>query len=244
MARISRKGAEMQGYLRVFIGWDPKQAVAYDVARYSLVRHSSITLEVIPLKQSELRESGMYWRPRDPLASTEFTYTRFLVPYLAEYAGFALFFDCDFLWLDDIGKLLEHTSDDFAVACVKHDYAPKELTKMGGLPQTTYPRKNWSSLMLFNCEHTETISLTPEVVNTASPQFLHRFGWANDSSIGSLPVQWNWLEGWYDESEVASSPSCIHYTRGGPWLPGCEDVGYSELWLAERDRMATDSDGF
>src|SRR5437588_411598 len=136
---------------RIFIGFDQREPEAYEVAKFSLARRASIPVAVEPIKLADLRARGLYTRDADPLASTEFTYSRFFTPYLAGYAGWALFCDCDFLWLGDIAGLVEYTRTPKALYCVQHDYTPKETTKMDGKPQTTYPRKNWSSLMLFNC---------------------------------------------------------------------------------------------
>ena len=173
---------------------------------------------------------------RDPLAATEFTYTRFLTPALAGYQGWALFCDCDFLWLGDIAGLLDYTRSQKAVYCVQHDYRPTEKTKMDGAVQTVYPRKNWSSLMLFNCDHPSVRGLTPEVVNRESGAYLHRMQWAKDDEIGALPVDWNWLEGW-NEKPSLGTPKAVHFTRGGPWFEQWRNVDYGDLWLAERAAM-------
>ena len=139
--------------LRVYIGWDKREPIAYDVAKLSLERRATVPVDVQPIKIDDLRARRLYWRDQDPLASTEFTYTRFLTPALADFRGWALFCDCDFLWLGDIAGLGEFMKVPKAVYCVQHDYTPKETTKMDGAVQTSYPRKNWSSLMLFNCDH-------------------------------------------------------------------------------------------
>ena len=167
----------MTAPFRIFIGWDQREPEAYDVAKFSLERRASIPVEVAPIKLDELRARGLYWRDQDPLASTEFTYSRFLTPALAGFKGWALFCDCDFLWLGDIAGLPQYTKSPKAVYCVQHDYTPKETTKMDGAVQTAYPRKNWSSLMLFNCDHPAVRSLTPEVVNRESGAYLHRMQW-------------------------------------------------------------------
>src|SRR5438105_4348608 len=138
---------------RIFIGWDRREPIAYDVAKFSLERRASLPVQVTPIKLDDLRHRGLYWRSEDPLASTEFTYSRFLTPMLAGYRGWALFCDCDMLFLGDIADLIEYSKTPCAVYCVKHEYKPKESVKMDGKVQTLYPRKNWSSLMLFNCEH-------------------------------------------------------------------------------------------
>jgi hypothetical protein len=191
---------------------------------------------VEPLRQPDLRQLGLDHRPVDPLASTEFTYTRFLVPHLAGYQGWALFCDCDFLWLADVAELLALADDRYAVMCVQHDHRPPETVKMDGATQTVYPRKNWSSLVLYNCGHPANAALTPEVVNRESGAYLHRFQWLPDAAIGALPETWNWLEGW-SAPPAGGPPNAVHFTRGGPWFEAWQAVGYADLWLAERDRV-------
>lgn len=217
---------------RVFVGWDSREPEAYAVCAHSLQRHASITLIITPIKQQELRAQNLYWRERDPLASTEFTYTRFLTPLLAGFDGHALFCDCDFLWTGDIAELVALIDPVKAVSCVQHDHQPPEDTKMDDAVQTRYPRKNWSSLMLFNCAHPSVRQLTAETVNTQTGAYLHRMQWAADDEIGAIPETWNWLEGW-SKKPASGVPKVIHYTRGGPWFEKWRDVDYAELWNAE-----------
>ncbi len=221
---------------RVYIGWDKREPEAYEVAKFSLIRRSSIPVTVTPIKLDDLRVRGLYRREEDPLASTEFTYSRFLTPALADYHGWALFCDCDFLWLGDIAGLVDYTRTPKAVYCVQHDYRPTEKTKMDGAVQTTYPRKNWSSLMLFNCDHPAVRSLTPDVVNRENGAYLHRMQWVADADIGALPIEWNWLEGW-NEKPPRGTPKAVHFTRGGPWFAAWQNVDYGDLWVAERRAM-------
>ncbi len=219
--------------LRVFIGWDSREQEAYAVAEHSLRRRASIPLDVRPLRQSDLREAGLYSREADPLAATEFTYTRFLTPLLAGFHGHALFFDCDFLWTGDVAELVALADPDLAVSCVQHDHRPSESTKMDGAIQTRYPRKNWSSLMLFNCAHPSTRRLDAGVVNTETGAFLHRMAWAADEEIGALPAEWNWLEGASERPIDGRPPKAIHFTRGGPWFPQWRHVAFADRWLEE-----------
>jgi hypothetical protein len=227
----------MSDPLRVFVGWDQREPVAYDVCRYSLERRSSIPLDIRPIKLEDLRARGLYWRQEDPLASTEFTYSRFLTPALADFTGMALFCDCDFLWLADIAGLIHAAESGKAVHCVQHDYRPSEAVKMDGRAQTQYPRKNWSSLMLFDCAHPAVCALTPAVVNSESGAYLHRMQWVDDKDIGALPMEWNWLEGW-NQKPVVGTPGAVHFTRGGPWFAHWQNVDYAREWCAERDAMA------
>ena len=218
--------------LRVFIGWDSREDIAYQVARRSLLRHATIPVDVVPIKLDDLVKQGLYTRTVDPLASTEFTYSRFLTPHLAGFDGWALFVDCDFLFFGDVAKLQAYMNPAHAVACVHHDYTPKEATKMDGVPQSVYPRKNWSSFMLFNCAHPSTRQLTVERVNSETGAYLHRMQWARDEEIGEVPASWNWLEGW-SEPPATGKPDAVHYTRGGPWFENWQDVAYAEDWKAE-----------
>jgi hypothetical protein len=221
---------------RIFMGWDQREPEAYEVARFSLKRHASIPVEVVPIKLDELKARGLYRRGEDPLASTEFTYSRFLTPALAGFEGWALFCDCDFLWLGDVAGLREFADENKALYCVQHDYRPTETTKMNGKVQTVYPRKNWSSLMLFNCDHPSVRKLTPELVNSETGAYLHRLQWVADDEIGALPEEWNWLEGW-SQRPGSGTPKAVHFTRGGPWFEQWRDVDYGDLWLAERARV-------
>jgi hypothetical protein len=224
-----------EGPFRIFVGWDSREPEAFAVCAYSLKRHASIPIRVTPIKQEELRARGLYWRERDPLASTEFTYTRFLTPLLAGYRGHALFCDCDFLWTGDVAELVALANADMAVSCVQHDHRPPEQTKMDDAVQTRYPRKNWSSLMLFNCGHPSVRKLDAQRVNTESGAYLHRMQWAGDDEIGALPEAWNWLEGWC-KAAPGEIPKVIHYTRGGPWFAKWQDVQFAELWCEEWER--------
>jgi len=128
-----------------------------------------------------------------------------------------------------------------AVLCVQHDYQPTDLTKMDGKVQSVYPRKNWSSFMLFNCEHPSTRTLTPAVVNSESGAYLHRMQWADDSEIGALPKEWNWLEGW-NEKPASGFPHAVHYTEGGPWFENYKDVEYADIWNAHAKAVQTGSE--
>lgn len=217
--------------LKVFVGWDSREDIAYQVAKASIERRTKSPVEVIPLKQKSLRKDGLYWRDVDKLASTEFTFTRFLVPELMNYNGWALFIDCDFVFVDDIQKLFNQADARYAVMCAQHDYTPKEGTKMDGQKQTVYPRKNWSSMMLINCGHPSNRKLTRMLVNDAETTgaYLHRFSWLKDSEVGKLSHEWNWLVEWYS-SPKDGKPRALHYTEGGPWFDQYEDCEYANEW--------------
>lgn len=219
---------------KVFVGYDSREDIAWQVARHSLLRHANGDLDVVPLRQQSLRELQLYTRPHDALSSTEFSLTRFLTPFIAARGGWVLFCDCDFLFTTDVRKLFEELDSSKALYCVQHDYRPAHGVKMDGKQQSVYPRKNWSSFMLFNCDHPDVQALTPAIVNSASPAYLHRFEWiSDDASIGALDLDWNFLEGEYPVPEV--TPRVIHFTNGGPWFDDWKDVGFADLWLREQD---------
>jgi lipopolysaccharide biosynthesis glycosyltransferase len=199
--------------LQVYIGFDPREAIAFDVLAHSIRRRSSIPISIYPLVQQELRDKGLYTRARGPTESTEFSMTRFLVPALAGYGGWSLFMDCDMLCRADIAELFALRDEDKAVMVAKHDYVPKTERKFLDQVQTKYQRKNWSSLMLFNNARCQ--SLTPDYINSASGLELHRFKWVEDGRIGELSKQWNWLVTEYDYDPAAK---LVHYTLGGPWF--------------------------
>lgn len=217
--------------LKVFIGWDRREDGAYQVAKHSMELYSSIPLDIVPIKQHELREQGIYTRPVDALASTEFSLTRFLTPYLAGYSGWALFCDCDFLFRGDIATLLDYADGAKACFVVPHDYRPTEAVKMDNKAQHQYPRKNWSSFMFINCEHEQVKRLTPEIVNVATPAYLHRFEWLTDDVIGHLPIAYNYLEGWYSRNDCPN-PIAVHMTRGTPLFKDWTHVEYGKEWMA------------
>lgn len=197
----------------------------HDSTRHNLKRELDVQIHFINAK--ELAEQGLYWRTADGKESTEFTYTRFLTPYLSDYEGISVFMDCDFMWRSNIFELLFFINPKKAVSVCKHDYTPTGSVKMDGKVQTTYPRKNWSSLMVFNNEHPSTRRLSPHVVSTETGLYLHRLQWADDSEIGSIPVTYNWLQGDYQFNENAKA---VHFTNGGPWYEHMKHIEYSDEW--------------
>ena len=217
--------------INVFIGYDPREAVAFSVLAHSIHARASQPVSIAPLMLSQLK--GIYTRERHPLQSTDFSFTRFLVPYLSGYTGWSLFMDCDMLVLDDIAKLWALRDDRYAVQVVKHHHVPKEEIKFLGAKQTKYEKKNWSSVMLFN--NTKCHALTPEYVNTASGLELHQFKWlGNDDLIGEIPRRWNHLVG-YDAPNPDAS--LVHYTIGGPYFNEYRDCEHAEAWRRELQHM-------
>lgn len=229
----------------LFVGYDPREDEAYRVCVYSVKKRSSIAIPIHPIQLPEMRARKLYWRPTeqrgnrlwdiisDAPMSTQFAISRFLTPHLSQ-TPWAIFCDCDFLWLDDIAKLIALADPRYAVMCVKHHHMPPEITKMDDQAQLHYSRKNWSSLMLWNCKHPANAALTLEAINTVPGRDLHRFFWLKDEEIGALPTQWNWLEG---HSDIAIKPSVVHYTRGGPWFDNMLDCGHAQEWLDEAAEM-------
>jgi hypothetical protein len=217
--------------IRVFVGYDSKLPVLYNVLQHSIQVRSSRPVSVTPIMLSQLK--GVYTRERHPLASTEFSFSRFLVPWLSNYDGWSLFIDNDMLMLDDIAKLWALRDERYSIMCTKHDQKPGEETKFLGTVQTKYEKKNWSSCVLFN--NARCKALTPDYVNTASGLELHQFKWLGDDKlIGDIPLDWNYLVGC---GTRVNHVSMVHYTLGGPYFneySGCE---YAPEWFRERDEM-------
>lgn len=217
--------------IRVFIGFDPREAVAFQVLSYSIQNHSSVPVSITPIALRQLK--AVYTRERNRLQSTDFSFTRFLTPYLCGYEGWAIFLDCDMLFLDDIAKLWRLRNEDYAAMVVKHDYIPKSKTKFFGAIQTKYVRKNWSSAVLFN--NARCRALSPDRVNSATGLELHQFKWLDDDRlIGELPPRWNHLVGEYP---YMPNPGAVHFTLGGPYFDRYKDCDYAEDWFAARDEM-------
>ena len=223
--------------MKVFVGYDTREDIAYQVCKHSLESRNK-NVEVRPLKQNELREQGWYSRPIDKLASTEFTFTRFLVPELCNFDGWALFCDSDIIFIEDVKQLFDQADDKYAVMCAQHDYTPKEGVKMDGQTQTVYPRKNWSSVVLFNCGHPSNKKLDLNLVNNPeiTGAYLHRFSWLDDTEIGQISHEWNWLTDWYEEGKDGS-PKALHYTEGGPWFENYRNCGWHSTWKIELQEM-------
>ena len=238
----------MTEILPCYVGYDSREDEAFKVCENSLKRHSSIPVFTMAMRQEVLRYIGLYTRKVDyddgqsvdvvdgkPF-STEFSFSRFLVPALAQYEGWALFCDCDMLFRTDVAELLALRDEKYAVMVVKHDHRPKEQVKMDGERQEHYFRKNWSSFILWNCSHPSNARLTVEMANTKPGGWLHAFQWLKPHEIGELPEAWNWLEG-SSPSEI--HPKVVHFTRGGPWFEEYEQVAYAREWLAEQKLLAS-----
>jgi hypothetical protein len=219
--------------IKVFIGYDQKETVAYHVLAHSIISRSSLPVAVAPIMLSQL--DGIMRRERNPLQSTEFSFSRFLAPSLCDYQGWSIFMDSDILVVDDIAKMWALRDDRFAVQVVKHDHQPKEGVKFLGAPQTKYEKKNWSSVMMFN--NAQCRALTEDYVNTATGLQLHQFKWLDgDHLIGELPKEWNYLVD-YEAPRPIEELSAIHFTLGGPYFESYQNCTFAPEWAAERERM-------
>ncbi len=221
--------------ISIFIGVDPRERAATNVLIDSLYQHSNTPLAITPLVTPQLEKQGLYWRAKDPKQSTAFSFTRFLVPHLMNYQGWAIFMDCDMLCRGSISELWDQQDESFSLMCVKHQHIPEEMVKFQGEVQSAYPKKNWSSLMLLNCN--KCSALTPEFVNTASGLELHRFHWlSGDHEIGALADSWNHLVG-VQKPEKGREASMLHWTLGGPWFHDQRTMGavLAAEWFAARD---------
>jgi len=225
----------------IWIGYDPREIDAFAVTRFSARRHCTLPIPVHGIVLSQLRETGLYRRPTsrrdgrlwddisDAPMATEFACSRFLVPHLAG-SGWALFMDSDMLVRRDLSELFRQADPGKAVMVVKHHHAPPEGQKMDGQLQTRYARKNWSSVMLFNCDHPANQGLTVELVNTVPGRDLHRFCWLEDDLIGELDPEWNFLVG---HTKDVEDPAIVHFTDGVPSMAGYEDCEFAEEWRDE-----------
>lgn len=217
--------------IRVFIGYDPREAVAFNVLSFAILRRASQPTSITPLALSQLGE--VFHRERHPLQSTDFSFTRFLTPSLSDYEGWAIFMDCDMLMMDDIANLWRLRDDRYAVQVVKHDHVPREEKKFLNQPQSKYEKKNWSSVILFN--NAKCRALTPEYVNSASGLELHQFKWLeSDDLIGEIPRRWNYLVGY---NNPLPNVSLAHFTLGGPYFEEYRDCEFSGEWRNERELM-------
>lgn len=218
------------------MGYTSGHDVIYQVAKHSIERFSK-NVKCYPIIQQALRDLKIYRRHEDKKGSTGFSITRFLTPWLAGYRGWVLFCDNDVLALSDINNLFVQVDSQYAVMCAKHNHIPKKSVKLNGKIQTQYPRKNWSSVVLWNCDHPKNKFITPDLINEVSPLFLHRFMWLEDNEIGEFSHEWNWLVDWYEEP-INGKPKMLHFTSGGPYFKDYQCVSYAEYWLDEYKRYS------
>lgn len=217
--------------INVFIGFDARETATFHVLSHSIHQHASEPVSITPIMLSQLK--GVFTREPNPLQSTDFSFSRFLTPYLSNYEGWSIFTDCDMVVTEDIAKLWAMRDERYAVMCVKHDHNPEEDTKFLGAVQTKYQKKNWSSVMMFN--NAKCKALTPEYVNNASGLELHQFKWLdNDDLIGDIPKEWNHLVGYNAPNPNAA---LIHFTEGGPYFEEYADCEHAKTWVEAKQGM-------
>ena len=211
----------------IFIGYDSRESIAYHVCSNSIIRQSSAPVSIVPLALSLLKN----YEELHSDGSNQFIYSRFLVPYLQNYDGWAMFIDGDMIVRDDITKLWDLRDENKSVQVVQHNYKTRMKVKYLGAKNEDYPRKNWSSVILWNCGHPRNRILTPEFVQTSTGAHLHRFSWLGDDLIGSLPIEWNWLP---DEFGANDDAKLLHWTLGTPCFNEFADANQAEEWHQER----------
>ena len=211
----------------VFVGYDPREAIAYHVCCNSIIRNASAPVAIVPVALNLFSE----YKETHTDGSNHFIYTRFLVPWLMGWSGKAIFVDGDMIVRGDIIELYETLSTTQDVAVVKHDYLTKQTEKYMGAKNEDYPRKNWSSVIVWNCNSFPNRKLTPEFVMASTGAFLHRFSWLEDHRIQALPPEWNWLP---DEYGANPNAKLLHYTLGTPCFHEYADTPQNEEWHRER----------
>ena len=211
---------------QIYIGYEEREHKAYEVCESSIKRRSNI--DIVKLRSQDIPEYNRDWGEPQ---STDFTFTRFWVPYLSDYKGWSFFVDCDFVFLADPLEILENVDPSKAVYVVKHPgYIPNSQIKMYVIAQHRAYRKNWASFTLFNNEHPKNSTLTPHYLNNYRPGIdFHQFRWLDDEDIGSLPLEWNCMDDYYH----LENPKAIHYTDGGPWFDNYQETMYSDIWNEE-----------
>ena len=220
----------MNDFVNIVIGYDEREAVAYHTCAESIISNSSTHVNIIPICLKHFKK----YKENHNDGSNEFIYSRFLVPYLFKFKGWAIYIDGDMVCLDDIKNLWDLRDDKFAIQVVKHEYKTKMTKKYFGNDNQNYPRKNWSSVMIWNCEHKDNKCLKPEFVNKKSGAFLHRFKWLSDNQIGELDKLWNWLAIEYDDEPKAK---IVHYTLGTPCFDEFYNKSMSNYWIKYFKKM-------
>jgi lipopolysaccharide biosynthesis glycosyltransferase len=211
----------------IFVGYDPREAIAYHTCVNSIIRHASKPVSIIPLALNLLED----YTETHTDGSNQFIYSRFLVPYLTDFQGHAIFIDGDMIVTGDIVELWNMRSSFLDVQVVKHDYKTTMSTKYLGNKNEDYPRKNWSSVILWNCSSFPNRKLTPEFIMKSTGADLHRFTWIEDSRIGELPIEWNWLP---DEYGSNVNAKLLHYTLGTPCFHEFATTPQADVWHKEK----------
>jgi len=238
----------------VFIGYEERLPVQYEVCKHSILQTSSGPVDIFPLNHKELRRNKLFWRPWlvDPATgnyidvqdkkpfSTQFSHSRFLTPHYARWLGYddnqlSLFVDSDFLFVEDVYKLFEEGEHQFRhkigdVAVCKHNFEPEKTVKMDLQQQATYPKKLWSALMLFSPRALDSLSL--EDVNTQPGSYLHQFEWSSETYVKSLDLGWNFIPG-----HNTGTPKAIHYTHGTPDIEMYDRCELSQVYKQRKDEI-------
>ena len=222
----------MSKLLNIFVGFDQKEAIAYHTFVQSIIENSSIPLSITPLAENNLDE----YSEQHTDGTNKFTYSRFLVPFLMNFKGWAVFVDGDMVCLSDLKNLKKYFDPNLAVSVVKHKYKTKQKVKYFGQKNENYPRKNWSSVIVWNCSHPKNKILKPSFINKKEGSFLHRFKWLEDVEIGELPKTWNWLAIEYQERKKID---LIHYTLGTPCFREYSNTSLSSYWKNTFQKLLT-----
>ncbi len=216
--------------INIVVGFDQRESVAYHTFSQSILEKSSLPVSFTPLAINTLKD----YQETHTDKSNDFVYSRFLTPYLHDFKGWAIFADGDMICQADIKELWDLKDESKALLVVKHDYQTKANQKYLGNVNENYPRKNWSSVILWNCAHPKHRILTPEFIANQTGKYLHRFSWLDDAEIGELPLEWNWLAIEYPENKNAK---LIHYTLGTPCFEDYKNTDMSDIWHDEYKRM-------
>ena len=219
--------------LSIYIGFDEIESTAYHTLAHSIIEYASGPVRISPICSKHYKK--FFNRERDDKQSNDFSFTRFLVPYLNNYDDTAIFMDCDMMLRTDIFQVLNDLDPENAISVVMHDYTPSDTVKYLNNVQYAYPRKNWSSFVVWNCAHPKNRTLTPEFVEKATGLTLHRFTWLDDDEIGELDVRWNWLVGDYINPPV--DVKNVHWTLGGPYFNEYSQVDFSGEWFEMNKKM-------
>ena len=224
----------MDNQVKIIVGFDQRESVAYHTFCQSIIEQASVPICFMPLAINTLKD----YKETHTDKSNDFIYSRFLTPYLNQYQGWAIFADGDMICQADIKELWDLRDESKALLVVKHNYQTKVHQKYLGNINENYPRKNWSSVILWNCGHPKHKILTPDFISNQTGKYLHRFSWLHDDEIGELPNEWNWLALEYPENKEAK---LIHYTLGTPCFEDYKDTEMAELWYSVYNKT---QDGF
>jgi lipopolysaccharide biosynthesis glycosyltransferase len=225
----------MLSKVKIYVGFDPRESVVYHTFTQSLIEKSTLPIEITPLAVSTLN----FYEETHQDKSNDFVYSRFLTPFMSNFEGWSIYVDGDMICQADIKELLNLRDETKAVQVVKHDYKTKSPNKYLDNKNENYPRKNWSSVILWNCAHPKHKILTPEFINKQTGKFLHRFSWLEDEEIGELPIEWNWLAIEYPENPLAK---LIHYTLGAPCFKDYRTTSMAENWLSMQKKICSGMD--